>query len=236
MTEQEKQQILEAAKDFFRNRISPKHNKNTEKLTDIYSFNVNPFLTKYLAQFAFGDSSPESIAKVLIYPRALGTSITTSFGANMQYFCNDVLSAFASTTSGIDIEFTDSVDGIHKYCQVKSGPNTINKDDVDVIKGHFRSLINLARTNGKRVASNDCIVGVLYGKRYELSSHYKEIDKDYPVLIGKEFWYHLTGDQDFYDDLISAFAEVAEEMDSSALLQNTIERLAFYLQQTENEE
>ena len=53
---------------------------------------------------------------------------------------------------------------------------------------------------------------------------------------GKDFWYHLTGDLEFYDDLISAFAEVADEMDSSALLQQTIDRLAFYLDQISNEE
>lgn len=226
MTEQEKQEILSKAKHFLRTRIAENHKHNTEKLKNIAEFNVNPFLNRYLAQFAFGDSSPESMAKALIYPRALGTSITTSFGTNMQYFCNDVLASFASTSSGIDIEFIDVEDNQRKYCQVKAGPNTINKDDVPVIKGHFRGLINLARTNGLRIASNDCIVGVLYGNYSELSRHYKQIDEDYPVLVGKDFWYHLTGDHDFYNDLIAAFAEVANEMDSSALLQNTIDQLA----------
>jgi hypothetical protein len=231
MTKDEKQQILDAAKTFFRTRIAPNHNRNTEKLKDISEFNVNPFLNKYLAQFAFGDSSPESMAKALIYPRVLGTSITTSFGTNMQYFCNDVLAAFASTTSGIDIEFVDAEDGIRKYCQVKAGPNTINKDDVPVIKDHFRGVINLARTNGMRIASADCVVGVLYGSSSELSGHYKSIDEDYPVIVGKDFWYHLTGDQTFYDDLINAFAEVADEMDSSTLLQETITALAAQINQ-----
>lgn len=228
MTEQEKQEILSAAKQFFRKRIAPKHNKNTKKLMNISEFNVNPFLNKYLARFAFGNSSPESMAKVLIYPRVLGTSITTSFGTNMQYFCNDVLSSFASTTSGIDIEFIDAVDGQRKYCQVKAGPNTINRGDVPEIKGYFRGLINLGRTNGIRIASSDCVVGVLYGEPDELNSHYKKIGEDYPVIVGKDFWYRLTGDQTFYDDLISAFAEVADEMDSSELLQRTIDSLADY--------
>lgn len=226
MTEQEKQHILSAAKDFFKTKIAPNHNENTIKLSDIREFKINPFLTKYLARFAFGDSSPESIAKALIYPRVLGTSITTSFGTNMQYFCNDVLSSFASTTSGIDIEFIDAIDGQRKYCQVKAGPNTINKDDVPVIKDHFRGLINLGRTNGVRIATSDCIVGVLYGEFSDLSGHYKKINEDYPVITGRDFWHRLTGDEHFYNDLITAFAEVADEMDSSALLQDTINRLA----------
>ena len=226
MTEQEKQTILKKAKAFFRTRIAPNHISNTEKLKDISKFNINPFLNKYLAQFAFGNSEPESMAKALIYPRVLGTSITTSFGTNMQYFCNDVLSSFASTTSGIDIEFIDTVDGVKKYCQVKAGPNTINKDDVPVIKDHFRAIINLGRTNGLRISPYDCVVGVLYGEFAELSSHYQKINEDYPVIAGKDFWYRLTGDEKFYGDLISAFAEVADEMDSSKLLQSTIDALA----------
>lgn len=234
MTDQEKQAILTSAKSFFRTRIAPNHNANTEKLQNIAEFNVNPFLSKYLAQFAFGDSSPESMAKALIYPRVLGTSITTSFGTNMQYFCNDVLSSFASTTSGIDIEFIDAIDGTRKYCQVKAGPNTINKDDVPVIKDHFRGVINLARANGLRIASADCVVGVLYGSHSDLSGHYRKIDEDYPVIVGQDFWYRLTGDPDFYDDLISAFAEVADEMDSSALLQETVSRLAAYFKGLKN--
>ena len=233
MTEAEKQRILESAKNYFRTRIAPKHNENTEKLQNISEFNVNPFLCKYLAQFAFGDSSPESMDKALIYPRALGTSITTSFGTNMQYFCNDVLYSFASTTPGIDIEFVDSTDNIKKYCQVKAGPNTINKDDVPIIKDHFRSAINLARTNGMRLANADCIVGVLYGESSDLSSHYRKINEDYPVVVGQEFWLRLTGDPDFYNDLIEAFAEVADEMDSSELLARTVDRLAEYFRRLE---
>lgn len=226
MTEEEKRIILNAAKTFVRERIAPNHIANTEKLRSLREFNINPFLEKYLAQFAFGDNSAQSMARVLIYARALGTSITTSFGTNMQYFCNDVLASYASTTSGIDIEYIDIEDGQRKYCQVKAGPNTINKDDVPVIKEHFRGVINLGRTNGLRITSGDCIVGVLYGTNNELSSHYKKINEDYPVLVGEDFWYHLTGDHNFYNDLINAFSEVAEEFDSSVLLEETIQYLA----------
>lgn len=226
MESNEKQRILEAAKSFVRERIAPNHIKNTKKLSSLENFNINPFLEKYLAQFAFGDATAKSMARVLIYARALGTSISTSFGTNMQYFCNDVLSSFASTTSGIDIEYIDVEDGQRKYCQVKAGPNTINKDDVPVIKDHFRGVMNLGRTNGLRITTADCVVGVLYGTSSELSSHYKKIAEDYPVIIGEDFWYHLTGDRNFYTDLIDAFAEVAEEFDSSDLVEQTIQALA----------
>ena len=80
MDNTEKQEILAKAKMFFKKRIIDKHIVNTKKCEDLSKFNVNPFLHKYLAQYAFGDSSPQSMAKALIYPRILGTSINTSFG------------------------------------------------------------------------------------------------------------------------------------------------------------
>lgn len=48
-----------------------------------------------------------------------------------------------SVGGGIDIEFVDSFDDRKKYCQLKSGPNTINKDDVITIKNHFQGIKTL---------------------------------------------------------------------------------------------
>lgn len=231
MNEAERQEILIKAKEFFRNRIAKKHEENTRKLSTLKHFNVNPFTHKYLAQFVFGDSSPESMAKALVYPRAMGTSIATTFGTQLQFFCNDVLTSFASTTSGIDIEFVDVVDGRQKYCQVKAGPTTINNDDVVTIIDHFQAIRNLARTNHLDLGVNDCVVGVFYGTRKSLSGAYKKIEKNYPVYVGQEFWYRLTGDRDFYDELINAFVEVADEMDSSTMIDEIIKRLSHEIEE-----
>lgn len=225
MTDQEKQNILNKAKEFFSNTIVKNHKKNTEKLK-LKDFKINPFLVKYLASFLTGSSTPEDIAKALIYPRVLGTSITTSFGTNLQKFCTTTLEGYSSTTSGIDIEFIDAIDGRRKYCQVKAGPTTINHDDVTTIKNHFDGVRRLARTNGLNLGMDDLIVGVFYGTKNQLSAHYKEIDKTYPVFVGEEFWYRLTGDENFYFDLIDSIAESALEEDCSELLSKSIQSLS----------
>lgn len=232
MTEQEKRSILEASKSYFRTRIAKNHRKNTAKAGSLSAFDVNPFLLRYLSKYAFGNTDPQSLAKTLLYPRLLGTSISTSFGTNIQYFCKDVLSTYASTTSGIDIEFIDALDGRRKYCQLKAGPNTINKDDVETIRGHFRGVRNLARTNGLPLQMDDCVVGVIYGTNGALNSFYQTLSEEYPVYAGAAFWEHLTGDPSFYGDLIGAFEEVADETDGSALLQSTIEKLAAEIAQS----
>lgn len=223
-----KEAILRKAQDWFRLSIAENHIKNTEKLSNPSEFNINPFLVHYLSNFLAGNSDRKNLAKALIYPRVLGTSITTSFGTNIQKFANDVLDSFGSTTSGIDIEFIDQTDQKKKYCQLKAGPNTINKDDVETLAGHFRGVINLGRTNNLRLEHDQLIVGVIYGERNELSSHYKRLENQYfhPVHPGRDFWHRLTGDINFYTDLSKTIGHVAVESNYTAELDAVIQRLS----------
>lgn len=151
-------------------------------------------------------------------------------GTHLQTFTTSILSevGFGSGTEGIDIEFVDQVDGQKKFCQIKMGPNTINKDDVVTINNHFKAIKNRAKTNKVSINLNDLIIGVLYGDEEELSSHYKKLMNDfhYPVFVGKEFWLRLTGDENFYATFINTIAGVAVEYDSTKLIQKTVKELA----------
>jgi hypothetical protein len=229
MNAKEQNALLLKAQTWFRETILPNHLKNTEKLKKVDLFDVNPFLAPYLAVFMTGTLSPESIATALTYPRVLGSSITTSFGQNMQKFISDVLgNVFGSTTQGIDIEFTDCVDGRKKYCQVKLGPNTINKDDVVTIHNHFKAARNLGRTNNVAVRQDDMVIGILYGVPGQESNHYQKLstEHDYPLFIGQSFWHRLTGSEDFYERLITAITQVAMEAQGKPVIDEVIATLA----------
>lgn len=167
MDENERLKILDNAKEFFKNEVIESHLVGAcERASKLSDYNINPFLLKYLANFLEGNSDPRSIAKALAYPRLLSTSITTIFGNKAQKMIPAIFEGMlGSTTSGIDIEFVDALDNRKKYCQLKSGPNTINKDDVKTIIDHFSAVRNLARTNSLDVRVTDMIVGVLYGER-----------------------------------------------------------------------
>ena len=237
MNEQEKIELLETAKKLFREDYAKNHLNNTKKLNKLKAFKINPFLHKYLTIFAFGEYTYENRAKALIYPRAFGTSLTTGFGTFIQKkVINELKQSYGSTNSGMDIEFIDAIDGRKKYCQLKAGPETVNKGDIKPIKDSFRGMINLARTNGIAISPMDCIVGVCYGNRSELNEHYKKIDEDYPVFVGDEFWTHLTGDEHFYEDLINAFAEIAIEFSASEVVEETVQRLAENIKQVEEKQ
>lgn len=229
MTEQQKQAIIESGKEYFRTIIIPNHLKNLQKLK-LSSFNINPFLINYLAAFLCGDTEPRSLAKALVYPRILGTSLNTSFGQNIQVFISSLeeITGGASGIEGIDVEFVDALDGRRKYCQCKAGPQTINKEDIASILGHFKYLMNKSRLDRMGLQFDDLIVGVLYGERDNLSAFYRAIDAHYPVLCGADFWERLTGDRDFYNRLAKAFGEVVEEdgIDGSSLILQKVDEIA----------
>ncbi|MCQ2297108.1 MAG: restriction endonuclease [Bacteroidales bacterium] len=229
MTDQQKQAIIVSGKEYFRTTIIPNHLKNLQKLK-LSEFNINPFLINYLAAFLCGDTEPHSLAKALVYPRILGTSLNTSFGQNIQVFISSLeeITGGASGVEGIDIEFVDAIDGRRKYCQCKAGPQTINKEDIATILGHFKYLMNKSRLDRMGLQFDDLIVGVLYGERDNLSANYKAIDAHYPVLCGADFWERLTGDKEFYNRLAKAFGEVVEEdgIDGSTLILKKVDEIA----------
>ncbi|HET8810437.1 MAG TPA: PmeII family type II restriction endonuclease [Flavobacteriaceae bacterium] len=228
MKESQRIHILQNAKEFFKNEIVESHLQGAcKKATKLKSYKINPFLLSYLANFLEGNSDSKSIAKALIYPRLLSTSITTIFGNKVQKMIPEIFDdMMGSVVNGIDIEFTDAIDGRKKYCQLKSGPSTINKDDVVTIVNHFIGVRNLARTNHLDIRLDDMVVGVLYGEKTELSHHYKKINEEFPVIVGQEFWHRLTGKKDFYFDLSAAIGEVALEVDGTEILQDAISLLA----------
>ena len=229
MTDKQKQFIIESGKQFFRKSIIPNHIKNLNKL-QLKDFDINPFLINYLAAFMCGDTTPTSIAKALVYPRVLGTSINTTFGAGIQTFITELrqITSSGSAIPGIDIEFVDAVDGRKKYCQCKAGPKTINNDDVATILGHFKQFKGIARQNRLHVSDDDLIVGILYGEVGRPSASYKAIAAAYPVFCGVDFWERLTGDKTFYHRLAKAFGEVVEEdkIDGSQLITQKVNELA----------
>jgi hypothetical protein len=228
-TTPENKEVLKKAKAWFKSNIIEGHIERTTALKNAEKFQINPFITPYLSAFLTGQVTVEGVAKSLVYARILGTSISTSFGQNLQNFISEVLvDAYGSIVPGIDIKFTDKIDGREKYAQLKLGPNTINADDVTTIHNHFRDIRNLARTNRFKLGTTDLIVGVLYGTDDDLSSHYKRLrdQHSYPIFVGSDFWHRLTGDKAFFGKLIQSISETLSEVNSSAIIDTTIRKLS----------
>lgn len=227
MDAKQKLEIIEEFKEWWRSEMAVAHKSNTLKLTSLKEFKINPFLWSYLAYYLEGKGDPETLAKVLVYPRALGTSPSTSFGQRFQQFITKYFKdSFGSSIAGMDIEFIDKIDGRKKYCQLKAGPNVVNHDDVATVKDHFREAKARARTNNLDVQVNDYMFCLLYGEKWEWNGFVKAIDKEYIVVSGKDFWHRFTGDENFYSDLISAIGEVAKEYNMKEAIEGVIKELA----------
>jgi len=218
----EELKLIESIVEYFRVRIFEKHiSSSLTNNSKLKSYNINPIVVKYLSKVIENNYSPEGVAKALYYPRVLGTSINTSFGTQIQNMFVDLGLAQGSMIKGMDIEFVDRIDNRKKWCQLKSGPNTINSEDVNPLIKKFTDTINLARTNKAfaNIRNTDFIVGVLYGEVTELSMHYRNINLVHPVLIGKDFWYRLTGYPEFYNGLVEALHLSINNLDTQNLIQ-----------------
>lgn len=221
--------IIEEIVEYFRVYIFENHiTASINTHSKLKSYNINPIVVKYLSKVLENDYTPVGVAKALFYPRVLGTSINTSFGTRIQNMFVDLKIAEGSLIKGMDIEFMDKIDNRRKWCQLKSGPNTINSEDVKPLIRKFTDTINLARTNKafKNINNTDFIVGVLYGEVDELSMHYRVIDKTHPVIIGKEFWHRVTGFPDFYDGLVQNLQLLIENIDTQDLINLGVEKLS----------
>jgi hypothetical protein len=154
-----KNQFIEKIVDYFKEKIFEKHIDSSLNVhSKLKSYNINPIVAKYLSIVVDGAYTPEGIAKALYYPRVLGTSINTSFGTRIQDMFVELGIASGSMIKGMDIEFIDKIDGRKKWCQLKSGPNTINSEDVNPLIKKFTDTINLARTNKAFAGISSCIV------------------------------------------------------------------------------
>ena len=197
------EELLQIITSYFQKEIFDNYQKNVLKeQTKLKSYKINPILVKYLSKVLEDDFTPLGMAKALYYPRVLGTSINTSFGTRIQKMFIVLDLAQPSLIPGMDIEFQDKLDNRKKWCQLKSGPNTINSGDVSPLIKKFSKVANLARTNSLTMNNSDLVLGVLYGEEDQLSQHYRKIDQTYPVIIGKEFWHRLIGFPHFYDKLV----------------------------------
>jgi len=231
MTEYE---LLIIVTKYFEEKIFDNHKLNVLKNhTKLKSYKINPILVKYLSKVLENDFTPIGIAKALYLPRVLGTSINTSFGTQIQKMFVELKLAEGSLIKGMDIEFVDKIDNRKKWCQLKSGPNTINSEDVNPLLKKFSTVANLARTNQISLNNTDLILGVLYGSREELSQHYRKIDERHPVIVGVDFWYRITGFPNFYNKLVIALDEMILSLDTMEFFEKGYTELAVEIKASE---
>ncbi|MDX6531803.1 MAG: hypothetical protein QOH41_4093 [Blastocatellia bacterium] len=168
--------------------------------------NKNPYLFK-----AKNLNRPADLIAAILDAR-LSSGEETSFGGFLEGLAVYVAQITgggqkAAGTGGIDLELTRA--GIRYLVAVKSGKNWGNDDQHKKLIEHFKSSIRVLRQNGQ-VGQILPVEGICYGK-FGSGDKGKKDKGNYIVLIGQSFWHLISGDSNFYVDLIVPLTHEAEE-------------------------
>ncbi len=127
----------------------------------------------------------------------------TAFGTTLQAISKDI-AGHATGVAGADIMLVR--DNRRYYIQVKSGPDTANRD----IAQNIGSLLNAARARDPEAV---CMFGVCYARPEQISGIVKgQLQRaGVGLKIGREFWEFISGDPQCLNELLTLAGEAAGE-------------------------
>jgi len=108
-----------------------------------------------------------------------------------------------SSAQGVDLEFQRK--GKHYIVSIKSGPNWGNSSSINKMVDYFNKAKKILKSNSnaKEIIA---ICGCCYGRD---DNPIKE--QGYIKLCGKRFWEFITGEENFYVDIIEPIGHKAKE-------------------------
>ena len=195
---------MDAVVSFINDHISEFHDNrlNALKKIDISTIikRKNPYLFK-----AKNVKTCEEFVKSLT-DAYLSSQEETIFGEFLEklaiYVCHETMGGYKSGIVGIDLEI--NIDAIRYIITIKSGPNWGNSSQIRKMKENFTSAKKILRTQnaGMQVIA---INGCCYGKD-------DAPDKgEYFKYCGQRFWAFISGDENFYLDIIEPLGYCAKE-------------------------
>ena len=175
--------------------------KNIEKIT-LDTISINPFLTRML-HF----NTPEEMLRFNIY-QVISRSFVTSMGTALEYMVADC--GGDSSRRGTRKEWYDVVknDGKKKYwLQIKSGPNNIDKDQMEAYNKKFKKTAEEPNHYPK--------LGIVYGKPgndyISTKIARKHLDGyESKMLIGRDLWKFMSGEDRYHEKVLRWISEAAE--------------------------
>lgn len=194
--------------------IEPFYNKRLSDLNSLTLNNVlkrkNPYLLKAKNLELVGD-----LIKSIV-DAFLSSQEETVFGNLLEGFAIHVSeklhSGFKSLQKSLDLEFERGA--FYYIVGIKSGTNWGNSDQVNRMKDNFKEARNHLRVKGvvkPIVAVNGCI----YGKDNNPLKSNIDVDKEYYKVAGQDFWHFISGDPNFYREIIKPIDEKAREKDET---------------------
>lgn len=107
-----------------------------------------------------------------------------------------------STASGVDLEFINN--GVHYIVSIKSGPSWGNSSQQDKLEQDFKNAVTRVKQS-KRGINVQPVLGICYGKT---KTSYL---RGYMKVVGQNFWYLISENQNLYTDIIEPVGYRAKE-------------------------
>jgi site-specific DNA-methyltransferase (cytosine-N4-specific) len=172
----------------------------------------NPYLLK-----AKNISSSDELVRSIV-EAFLSSQEETMFGNKLEsfaiYVSGKLDGGFKSDLPSIDLEFERNDN--YYIVGIKSGTNWANSDQAARMKDNFKTAREYL-TKIKGVKKNIVPVnGCIYGKNAKLlKAHKTDPEKSFHRVAGQDFWQFISGDAEFYKEIIKPIEEEAQERDKA---------------------
>jgi hypothetical protein len=200
LTTAQRTQIQEHFARFLKKRV-----ENLERLAlDDMKFNVLALrATATLLEL----DTPESLLRYRL-AQHLERGLVTALGTTLQAVAKEIAGQ-GSGVAGADIEKIR--DGRRYFIQVKSGPDTANKD----IAQNIASLLNSARARDPEAI---CLLGVCYGRADQISgiAHKELKSRGVGLLVGKAFWEFIGEEADTMASVVGLAGNAAQALEAGS--------------------
>lgn len=170
------------------------------------ALSINPILARLIAR------TPAELARFFVDQRWNRTAVT-SMGFKLQDAAREVATVFrSSAVAGADLEAEDHALQRLSLMQVKSGPDTINKDIMDSIRTKLNEAERRVRMGG--LPAGHVVVkmlGMCYGRPERRNRWVMDLEAaGFRVdSIGRSFWEVLTGDAETYIQVFDVVERIA---------------------------
>ena len=196
MNNVEKALIFRDSQFYWHNKIK-EYEDAIEKLSHLSAYTVDSISVPLSAICCFGDASPASIAKALLYP-AFERTMRELFKDHLPGYIERALKDYESEIPDMDIHFIDQIDHIDKH--VVLVPNQ------EIDEEFIRSIEKVAAAHAKARSAEEVeyeeqlCIGMLQGK---VAGTDQELPESMvPIYDGEDFWERFSGSRDFYNRLM----------------------------------
>ena len=197
--------VNENVMDFHRRRIKSVEELNLDKL-----LTKNPYLFK-----AKNITTASELITGLL-DAFLSSSEEKLFGNFLEglavFVAELTCGGHKSTAPGVDLEFINK--GAHYIVSVKSGPSWGNSSQQDKLEQDLKNAVIRVKQS-KRGINVQPVLGICYGKT---KTTYL---RGYMKVVGQNFWYLISENQNLYTDIIEPVGFRAKEHNETFLVEKS---------------